>query len=145
MKLSGNWLKKPFFSKILKFSQHQKRFYCKKETHLFPMSVPYPELFWTRHTGLGSQTQSPKLSNVLLSGASFRHRSLSQSHESDVFSNSECKIAKNFRAFAAGPPVSLDAQRFSPCYARRKTSTPKNCWIRHWMYPFSTPESIGKP
>ena len=88
------------------------------------MSVPYPELFWTRHTGLGSQTQSPKLSNVLMSGASFRHRSLSQSHENDVLSNSECKIAKNFRAVAPGPPVSPDAQRFFSLLRSSKNQYP---------------------
>ena len=65
--------------------------------------VPYPELFWSRYTGLGSQTQTPKRSKVLISGVSFRQHSLSQNQQSNVLSYSECKIAKNFQGFAPGP------------------------------------------
>ena len=31
------------------------------------LSVSYPEIFWSRYTGLGSQTKTPKLSKVLIS------------------------------------------------------------------------------
>ena len=76
--------------------------------------------FWNRYTGLGSQTQTPKLSKVLISGVSFHHRSLSQSHERDVLSYSECKIANIFWGFASKrhwggltvTPDSPAAQRF---------------------------------
>ena len=40
---------------------------------------------------------------MLISGVSFRHRSLCYSHEGDVSSYSECKIVKIFRGFALGP------------------------------------------
>ena len=33
--------------------------------------MPYPELFWSWYTCLGSQTQTPKCSKVLISGVSF--------------------------------------------------------------------------
>ena len=66
-------------------------------------SVPYPELFWSQYTSLGSQTQTPKCSKVLISGVSFRQCSLLQSQESDVLSYSDCKIAKHFQGFAPGP------------------------------------------
>ena len=39
---------------------------------------------------------------MLISGVRFRDRSLSQSHESDIFSYFECKIAKFFRGFVPG-------------------------------------------
>ena len=83
---------------------------------------------------MGSQTQTPKRSKVLISGVSFRQRSLSQSQESDVLSYSERKITKNFQGFAPGPHwggLTAPSQNpqlhngFSPCYARRKTGTPK--------------------
>ena len=67
------------------------------------MTVLYLDLFWSQYTGLGSQTQTPKCSKVLISGVSFHQRSLSQSQESDVLSYSERKIAKNFQGFAPGP------------------------------------------
>ena len=41
--------------------------------------------------------------NVLISGVSFRHCSLSQSCESNVLNYSECKIAKIFQGFVPGP------------------------------------------
>ena len=76
----------------------------------------------------------PKVSKVLISGVSVSHRSLSQSHESDVLSYSECKIAKNFpglrpwtplgKAYSAPQTLQLH-NGFSPCYARRKTGTPQ--------------------
>ena len=71
---------------------------------------------------------------MLISGVSFRQRSLSQSQESDVLSYSECKTAKNFQGFAPGPhwgglTVLPQTPRlhnsFSPRYACQKTSTPK--------------------
>ena len=98
------------------------------------MPVPYPELFWSQYTDLGSQIQSPKRSKVLISGISFRQRSLSQSQESDVLSYSERKIAKTFQGFVPGsywggfaePPQTPRLHNsFSPHYARRKTGTPK--------------------
>ena len=82
----------------------------------------------------GSQTQTPKCSKVLISGVSFCQRSLLQSQESDVLSYSERKIAKNFQGFAPGShwegsTASSQTPRlhngFSPCYACRKTGTPK--------------------
>ena len=38
-------------------------------------TVPYPELFWSWYTSLGSQAQTPKCSKVLISGVSFHQRS----------------------------------------------------------------------
>ena len=84
----------------------------------------------------GIPNTTPKLSKVLISGLSFRHRSLSQSHKSDVLSYSECKIVTIFWSFAPGthweglpaPPPPQTPQlhnSFSPCYARQKTGTPK--------------------
>ena len=109
-------------------------------------AVPYPELFWSWYTGSGSQAQTPKLWKVLISGVSFRHHSLSQSHESEVLSYSGFKIAKIFQGFAprphwrrlTAPPPRLPQLHngFSPHYARRKTGTPKNCW--HWSGPILT-------
>ena len=96
--------------------------------------VPYPELFWSWYTCLGSQTQTPKRLKVLISGVSFCQHSLSQSQESDVLSYSECKIAKNFQGFVLGPhwggltvlPQTPQLYNsFSPCYTRWKTSTPQ--------------------
>ena len=97
-------------------------------------AVPYPELFWSRYTGLGSQTQTNKLSKVLISGMSFRQRSLSQSHESDVLSLFRMQNSQNFsglcpwtplgRAYSA-PQTNQLQNGFSPRYAHRKTSTPK--------------------
>ena len=54
--------------------------------------MPYPEVFRSRYTCLGYQTQTSEFSKVLISGVSFHHRSLSQSHESDILSYSEYKI-----------------------------------------------------
>ena len=109
----------------------------KRFLHSNPVS--YPELFWSQYTGLGSQTQTPKCSKVLISGVSFHQRSLLQSQESAVLSYSECAIATNFQGFPPGhhwttapPHIPWLDNGFSPCYARRKTGTPpKNCWIRH--------------
>ena len=98
------------------------------------IAVPYPELFWSWYTGLGSQSQTPKCSKVLISGVSFRQHSLSQSQESGVLCYSECKIAKNFQGFApaphwggltAQPQTSRQHNSFSPCYTHWKTGTPK--------------------
>ena len=71
---------------------------------------------------------------MLISGVSFRQRSLSQSQESDVLSYSERKIAKNFQGFApephwggltAPPQTPRLSNGFSPGYTLRKTGTPK--------------------
>ena len=87
-----------------------------------------------QYTPLGSQTPTPKRSKVLISGVSFRKRSLSQSQKSDVLSYSEPKIAKNFQGFATGPhwgglralPQTPRLHNgFSPHYTRWKTGTPK--------------------
>ena len=51
----------------------------------------------------GVPNSDPQTLKVLISGVSFRHCSLSQSHESEVLSYSECKIAKIFQDFAPGP------------------------------------------
>ena len=111
-----------------------KPLYCTLCDILALYAVPYPELFWSSYTGLGSQIQTPKRSKVLISGVSFRQRSLSQSQESNVFSYSECKIAKNFQDFVSGPhwggftgpPQTPRLHNgSSPCYARWKTGTPK--------------------
>ena len=101
---------------------------------LKPWSVPYPELFWSRYTGLGSQTQTPKLSKVLISGISFRHRLLSQSHESDVLSLFRMQNSQNFQGLCPWTPLgraysTLQTNQlhngFSPRYACRKTGNPK--------------------
>ena len=99
-------------------------------------SVPYPELFWSRYTVLGSQTQTPKLSKVLISGISFRHHSLSQSQWEQCFELFRMQNSQNFpvlcpwtplrRAYSA--PFHQTPQMhngFSPCYACRKTGTLK--------------------
>ena len=117
--------------------------------------MPCPELFWSRYNGLGSQTQTPKCSKKLISGVSFRQRSLSQSQEGDVLSYSECKIAKNFQGFTPGPhwgglTVLPQTPRlnnsFSPRYARWKTHAPKKLldvalfssewWVIYWIFLF---------
>ena len=96
--------------------------------------MPYPELFWSQYTGLGSQTQTPKCSKVLISGVSFCQHSLSRSQESDVLSYSKGKIAKDFQGFAPGPHwggLTAPPQTprlhngFSPRYACWKTGTPQ--------------------
>ena len=98
------------------------------------LTVPYPELFWSLYTSLGSQTQTPKRSKVLISGVSFGQHSLSQSQESNVLSYSECKIAKNFQGFTPGPhwggPTALPQtpqlhNSFSHHYTCQKTGTPQ--------------------
>ena len=114
----------------------------KHQSHLLwcnMLPVLYPKLFWSQYIVLGAQTHTPKRSKVLISGVSFRQRSLSQSQESDVLSYSERKIAKNFQGFAPGPHwegLTAPAQTprlhngFSPRYIRRKTGTPKRyCFI----------------
>ena len=97
-------------------------------------AVPYPELFWSQYTGLGSQTQTSKRSKVLISGVSLHQCSLSQSQESDVLSYSECKVAKNFQGFTPGlhwgeltalTQTPRLHKGFSSHYARRKTGNPK--------------------
>ena len=95
--------------------------------------MPYPELFWSRYTCLGSQIQTPKFSKVLISGVSFRHHWLSQSYESDVLSYSECRKTKLFRGFASGPhwgglttpPDSPVAQRFFSSQRSSKNQHPQ--------------------
>ena len=102
--------------------------------------VSYPELFWSQYTGLGSQTQTPKCSKVLISGVSFHQRFLSLSQESDVLSYSEHKIAKNFQGFAPGPSGNgLQCHPRLPSCTMvfplttfvEKLPSPKNCWIQH--------------
>ena len=89
----------------------------------------------------GIPVQDPKFRppNVLVSGTSFHHCSLSQSYESDVLSYSECEIAKIFQGFAPGPhwggitppppppPPPLDLPSCATVFllAKRKTGTPK--------------------
>ena len=100
-------------------------------------AVPYPGLFWSQYTALGSQTPTPKRSKVLISGVSFRKRSLSQSQKSDVLSYSEPKIAKNFQGFATGeglerrPRLPGCTMVFPVTTLVEKPAPPKNCWIRH--------------
>ena len=84
----------------------------------------------------GIPNTTPKLSKVLISGLSFRHRSLSQSHKSDVLSYSECKIVTIFWSFAPGthweglpapplPPDSPAAQRFFSLLRSSKNRHPQ--------------------
>ena len=103
-------------------------------------SVPYPELFWSWYTSLGSQTQTLKHSKVLISAVSFPQHSLSQSQESNVLSYSEYKIAKNFQGFAPVPHWGgLTAlPQFPSCMMVfllntliKKPAPPKNCSIQH--------------
>ena len=101
-------------------------------SHTLP--VLYPELFWSWYTCLGSQTQTPKLSKVLISGLSFRHHSLLPSHNSNVLSLFRMQNSQNFlrlcpwtppgRAYRAPQNTQL-YNEFSPSYTRRKTSTPQ--------------------
>ena len=71
-----------------------------------------------------------------------------QSHESDVLSYSECKIAKSFWGFCPGlhwegltasppppPPPRLPSSATVFLFATlvEKPALPKNCWIRHCM------------
>ena len=92
----------------------------------------------------GIPNTTPKLSKVLISGLSFRHRSLSQSHKSDVLSYSECKIVTIFWSFAPGthweglpappsPPPRLPSCTtvFLLATLVKKPAPPKNCWIQH--------------
>ena len=105
------------------------------------LPVPYPELFCSWYTGLGSQIQTPKRSKVLISGVSFPQRFLSQSQESNVLSYSERKLTKNFQGFAPGPhwgeltalPQSPQLHiGFSSFSLVKKPVSPKNCWIQQY-------------
>ena len=96
--------------------------------------MPYPELFWSRYIGLGSQNQTPKGSEVLIYGVSFHQHSLSQSQNSDVLSYSERRIGKNFQGFVPGPhweglttplPDSPAAQRFFSSLRSSKNRHPQ--------------------
>ena len=116
--------------------------------HFLTPSVPYTELFWSRCTSLGSQTQTPKCWKVLNSSVSFHQHSLSQSQESDILSYSECKIAKNFQGFTPGchwggvtaPPQTSQMHNsfFSFAMLIEKQAPPKNCWIWHCPSHFCT-------
>ena len=110
--------------------------------------VPYPKLFWSWYTGLGSQTQTHKLSInyilltfPLISGVHFRHCSLLQRHESNVLSYSECKIAKllwltplDWGRLTAPPSSRLPSYTtvFLLATFVEKLAPQKNCWIQHW-------------
>ena len=117
--------------------------------------MPYPELFWSRYTSLGSQTQTPKLSKVLISGVSFHHCSLLLSHETDVLSLFRMQNSQNFLGLCPWTPLGRACSApqttqlhnsFSPCYTCRKTGTPKKLldmalisskfqvkfWSRNW-------------
>ena len=61
-------------------------------------TVPYPKLFWSWYTSLGSQTQTPKLSKLkkLINIKQTNDRSC------DVLHYSECKIAKTFKGWGGG-------------------------------------------
>ena len=110
--------------------------------------VRYPQLFWSQYTSLESQAQTPKLSKSLISGVSFRHHSLSQSHESKVLNYSEYKIAKIFHGFTSGshrgrlttPPPWLPSCKtfFLLATFIEKLAPIKNCWIQHWSSPILT-------
>ena len=122
--------------------------------HSILLAVLYPELFWSRYTGLGSQTQTSKLTKVLISSVSFHQCSLLQSLESDVVSYSEHKIDKNFQGFAPGlhwggltalPQTPQLHSSFSPRYTHWKTGTPQKlldtaltCIVLHGYF------SLGK-
>ena len=73
------------------------------------ISAVKPELFWSRYTGLGSQIQTPKFLNVRLVLYLFNVKHclslfiVTDSHENNVLSTTECQIAKIFRGFAPGP------------------------------------------
>ena len=110
------------------------KFLKKEHSIVLSWSVLYPELFWSWYTGLGSQTQTPKCSKVLISGVSFHQHSLSQSQEGNVLSYSEHKIAKNFQGFTpvphwggltAVPQTPRLHSGFSPHYTCQKTGTPQ--------------------
>ena len=99
-------------------------------------SVSYPELFWSGYTGLGSQTQTPKLSKVLRVWGS-------ENHGSNVLSHSERKIAKLFRAFTPGPhwggltmPPKLSSCTMVFFYDRliEKPAPQKICWLSTVLY-----------
>ena len=100
-------------------------------------SVLHPEPFWSQYTGLGSQTQTPKHSKVLISGVNFCQCSLSQSQESNVLSYSECKITKNFHGFTPAPHwggltvllTSSCTMVFLLVTLVEKLTPPKSCWI----------------
>ena len=68
-------------------------------------SVPYPGLFWSWYTSLGLQTQTPKLSKVLISGLNFCHHSFWQSHESNVLSLFRMQNSQNFQGLCPWTPV----------------------------------------
>ena len=113
----------------------------------FPfLSVWYPELFWDRYSSLGFQTQTSKLSKVLISGVSFHHCSLLQSHKSNVLSYPECKIANISRGFAPEchwrgvtvPPRLMNCTMvFLLATLAEKPAAPKNCWMWCCLYIFS--------
>ena len=123
-----------------RFMEKQKAVEYEAETLWIQQQVVvlYQKLFWSWYPGLGSQTQTSKLSKVLISGVSFCNCSLSQSHESNVLSYPECKIAENFsgfcpltplgRTYSTQPPPPRDspaAQRFFPLLCSSKNQHPQ--------------------
>ena len=83
-------------------------------------SVPYPELFWSWYTGLGSQTQIPKCSKVLISGVSFCQRSLSREQCFELFRTQNSQKVPGFcpwtplgRAYSTTPDSPAAQQFFS--------------------------------
>ena len=92
----------------------------------------------------GISNSDPKLSKVLISGVSFCHCSLSQSHESNVLSYSECKIAEKFSGLCPLTPLgraySTPSPRLPSCTTvfllamlLEKPAPPKKYWIQHWV------------
>ena len=88
---------------------------------------------------------------MLISGVSFHHRSLLQSHDSNVLSLFRMQNSQNFPGLCACTPLgrAYSNPLPSPPFLRLPSCTtvfllatligkltpPKNCWIRHWLYP----------
>ena len=66
------------------------------------IAVPYLEPFWSQYTALGSQTQARTLKRAKNNSSRNRQMTI-QSHESNVLSYSECRIANVFWGFSPGP------------------------------------------
>ena len=65
---------------------------------------------------MGSETQTPKLSKVLISGVSFYHRSLPQSHESDVLSLFSMQNSQKFPGFFSSLDPTGEGLQHPPDY-----------------------------
>ena len=90
------------FWKCIQYSIHWDKTNVKKIFFRQINTVLYLALFWSQYTALGSQTQPQTLRSAKNNSSRNRQMTI-QSHESNVLSYSECRIAKVFWGFSSGP------------------------------------------